>query len=307
MLTESMRVFSDASCSWVAASLAAPTAATTLSFNTPYASNYYVWCRVLAPSASADSLFVTVDQQAELVYDIYGEPTPPAAAYQAGWTWSRIQVSPGTARAFALEGGAHSICFRYGEDTWLDRVVIVSNPDFVPTDALPCSGDFVELVDQPQASSVTAGGSVCFSVTLVASGPLSVQWLHNGIPVPDSSQMSLSLSNVQASAGGSYTLTASRNSAIITSQPATLTVVPPVVIPSPVFSVRKLTIAREGRITFDIEGALGTEIGVYASSDLVNWSLVVTCANSGNTLSITDRGAIGATKRFYQLRDVGRP
>jgi hypothetical protein len=314
VLTAPMSVFSDASNSWVAASTTDPTAATTLDFNAPYASDFYVWCRVLAPSASADSMFVMVDQQAELVYDIYGEPTPPAAIYQAGWTWSRIQVSPGTARAFALEGGSHSIRFRYRENTWLDRVVIVSSPDFVPTDALPRSGDFVEFVNQPQDSSVAAGGSVTFSATMVATGPLNVQWFHDGIPVPESSQMSLSLSNVQASAGGSYTLTASRNSAIITSQPVTLTVVPPVVtvvppviIPSPVFSIRKLTIARAGQITFDIEGALGTEIGVYASSDLVNWCLVVTCANNGNTFTITDPGAIGVTKRFYQLRDLGRP
>jgi hypothetical protein len=308
VLTAPMRVASDASNTWVAASSADPAATTTLNFVTPYASDFYVWCRVLAPSASSDSFNVTVDQDPELAYHVYGESSPQAAAYKSDWTWSRIQISPGTAHAFALGGGSHSIRFRYLENALLDRVVIVSNPDFVPTDALPHSGDYVGVIDQPQDSSVAVSGSVTLAAMIIATGPVNFQWFHAGVSVPSANQTSLSLTNVQEANGGTYSLSASSNTASAFTRTATLSVVPPVIIlpPTP-FRVRKLSIAGAGQVTFEIEGSMGTGIGVYASSDLVNWSLVATCANSGNTFTVTDLGAIGATKRFYQLSDSGRP
>ena len=305
VLTAPMQAVSDGMTIGVAASPANPAAATTLSFNTPYGADYYVWCRVLAPSASADSMFVMVDQQPEQVYYVYGQPSPPAAAFMSGWTWSRIQVSPGVAQVYALEAGSHSIRFRCRDNTWLDRVVIVSNPDFVPSDALPRSGDFVTVVGQPQGGAVAIGGMVTLTTTLAATGPLSVQWFHNGVAVPDSSQLSLNLSNVQASDAGSYTLSAWINSATVTTQPATLTVQPAAV--NQVFRVRSLSIAAGGSVTFNVEGALGPELGVYASSDLVNWSLLTTQPLAGSTLTINDPGAVGAPRRFYRLADTGQP
>jgi len=226
VLTAPMRVSSDASTSWVAASSADPNAAVTLNFEAPYSSNFYVWCRVLAPSASADSLYVTMDQNAEQVFNVYGDPSPPTQTFQSAWTWSRIQVSSGTPRAYALGAGSHSIRFRYLENAALDRVVIVSNPDFTPTDALPRSGDFVAVVGQPQGGNVTANGTVTLTPALVATGPLSLQWFHDGVAVPGATLSSLSLSNVQVSDGGAYTLSASRNSATAGTSPATLTVLP---------------------------------------------------------------------------------
>jgi hypothetical protein len=213
-----------------------------------------------------------------------------------------------TARAFALGGGSHSIRFRYLENALLDRVVIVSNPDFVPTDALPNSGDFVVVIAQPQDSSVDVGGSVTLAATIVATGPVNFQWFHNETPVPTANQTSLTLTNVQEVDGGTYSLSATSNTASIFTRSATLSVEPAeVILPATPFRVRKLSIAGAGQVTFEIEGSLGTEIGVYASSDLVNWSLVATQANSGNTFTVTDPGAIGSPKRFYQLRDSGRP
>lgn len=307
-LTPPMQVFSNASTTWVAASPTDPAAATTLNFVTPYSAKFYVWCRVLAPSATSDSFNVTVDQDPELIYDVYGESSPPAAAYQSDWTWSRIQISPGTARAFVLRTGSHSIRFSHRENALLDRIVIVSNPDFVPTDALPHSGDYVGVITQPQDGSVTVGGSVTLAATIVATGPVIFQWFHDGVSVPTASQTSLSLLNVQEANGGTYSLSAWSHTASASTRSATLSVEPAeVIVPPTPFSVRKLSIAGAGQVTFEIEGSLGTEIGVYASSDLVNWSLVVTQANSGNTFTVTDPGAIGATKRFYQLRDSGRP
>lgn len=226
VLTAPMQIVTDGSTTGVAASPANPTAAATLSFNTPYAADYYVWCRVLAPSASADSMFVTLDQLPEQVYYVYGEPSPPAVAFMNRWTWSRIQVSPGIAQAYPLEAGSHSIRFRCRDNTWLDRVVIVCNRDFIPSDALPRSGDVVTVVGQPQGRTVATGGTVTLTANIVATGPLTVQWIHDGIALPNSNQLSLTLSNVQPSGGGSYALSAWINSTTVTSLPAIVTVLP---------------------------------------------------------------------------------
>jgi len=224
VLSAPMQIVTDGTTTGVAASPANSTAATTLSFDTPYATDYFIWCRVLAPSASADSMFVMLDQQPEQIYYAYGEPSPPTAAFVGTWIWSRIQVSPGIAQAYALSAGSHSIRFRCRDNSWLDRVVIVNSPDFVPSDTLPSSGDSVTVVRQPHSGAVAIGGTVTLTATLVATAPIIVKWFHDGVAVPDSNQLSLTLSNVQASAGGTYTLSAWLNAAIVTTQPATLTV-----------------------------------------------------------------------------------
>jgi hypothetical protein len=308
-----MQSFTDGSTAWVGAASADPTAATTLSFTTPYSANFYIWCRVFAPSAASDSFEVTMDQEAALVYDVYGETSPPPPAYQSDWTWSRISTSPGIARAFALKGGSHGIRFGYRENTLLDRVVIVSNPDFVPTDALPHSGDFVAIIKHPQDGRVAVGGSVTFSAIIIATGPVSYQWFHAGVPVPNEYRTSITLANVQQDQSGAYALSASTGTATVSTRSASLSVLllnttaslPPDTTNS--FRIRTLSFPAAGQVTLDFEGALGTEIGVYASSDLVNWSLLGTFANSGNSFTIKDPGAINARMRFYRLGDIGRP
>lgn len=305
-LTSPMQILSDGTISWVASSPADPAAATTLSFEVPYAADYYVWCRVRAPYYNSDSLFVMVDQQPELVYDVYGEAVPPAEALKKTWAWSRIQVSPGTARAFALEGGSHSIRFRHRESTWLDRVIIVSNPDFVPTDEVPRSGDYVAVVGQPQGGVVAEGGAITLAANLVSTGPLTLEWYHDGVAIPASDQRALDFSNIRTAACGSYTLTAWRNATTVTTVPAIVTVLP--TAGSPTFRVRTMQVtpvAGGGQVTFEVEGAQAAQLGVYASSDLVHWSLLTTQQIYGTTLTVMDPAAVGGSKRFYRLSDSG--
>ena len=303
-LSAPMQVMQDSATTWVAAPAVNPAAADKLSFNVPYCADYYVWCRVQAPSASMDSFYVTVDQQTEEIYYVYGESSPPASAFKSGWTWSRIQVSPGTPCAYTLAGGAHTIQFRCRDNTPLDRVVIVNDPDFTPTDALPRSGDFVAVTCQPQGGSVSVGGGLTLAATLIATSPPSLQWYHDGVAVPVSNDTSLSLANAQASTGGAYILSASVNGMTANSQSAIVTVLS-ATGSATTFQVRSVAVAKTGQVTFTVDGASASPIGVMASSDLVHWTLVDTQAVSNNTLTVVDPGAVGSTKRFYRLADSG--
>ena len=159
------------------------------------------------------------------------------------WIWSRIQVSPGVAQAYLLDPGSHSIRFRCRDNIWLDRIVIVNSPDFIPSDALSRSGDVITVVGQPQNEAVATGGMVTLTAALVATGPLTVEWFHNGVAVPNSNLLSLTLSNVQTSASGTYTLSAWLNATSITTQTANLTVLPAGSIPPPVITTKPTSAA----------------------------------------------------------------
>jgi hypothetical protein len=85
------------------------------------------------------------------------------------------------------------------------------------------------IVSQPVNQTIYAGQNVAFSVTASGTGPLSYQWLKNGSSI--GTGPSLTLTNAQSSAAGSYTCRVSNSAGSVTSQPAALTVLLPAIAP----------------------------------------------------------------------------
>ena len=54
-------------------------------------------------------------------------------------------------------------------------------------------------------------------------------------------------------------------------------------------------------LSFHIEGEPDTNILVYASSDMITWSLIAVEPNESGQISVSDPGSGGKTKRFYRL------
>jgi pectate lyase len=77
---------------------------------------------------------------------------------------------------------------------------------------------------QPASLVVLAGSSASFTAVAGGTAPISYQWNRNGTPIPGATSTTFSLSNVQTSDDGSYTLTATNNVGSATSNPAQLTV-----------------------------------------------------------------------------------
>lgn len=76
---------------------------------------------------------------------------------------------------------------------------------------------------QPTASNIaTSGATVTLSAAVTGEPAPSLQWFHDGSPVPNATSASLSLSNLQASDTGIYQLVASNSVAVVTSSPATV-------------------------------------------------------------------------------------
>jgi hypothetical protein len=110
-----------------------------LTFNVPSAGTYYVWGRVLAPSASGDSLFVSMDGGVEDVYDVAENVWSPL------WQWTKVNGRGVTGipltlnpRTFVLTAGSHVIAFRMRDaNSKLDRIFITNNANAQPIDPAP--------------------------------------------------------------------------------------------------------------------------------------------------------------------------
>jgi len=91
----------------------------------------------------------------------------------------------------------------------------------------------------PQALTVVAGTTASFSATVTGSTPLTYQWKYNGGNLSNGGRISgattsaLSITSVQASDAGNYSLTASNAIGSLTSSAAVLTVNGPPVVTSP--------------------------------------------------------------------------
>ncbi|MDP3073238.1 MAG: Ig-like domain-containing protein [Opitutaceae bacterium] len=84
---------------------------------------------------------------------------------------------------------------------------------------------FVTITRHPQSLAVTPRSGVIFSVEAQGAPPLAYQWLLNGAPVPGATNAILSLTNVDATRAGTYTVAITSNAATATSDRAVLTVV----------------------------------------------------------------------------------
>ncbi len=89
------------------------------------------------------------------------------------------------------------------------------------------------ILQQPAPQTVNGGGTASFRVTAEGVGPLSCQWLLNGILIPGATATNLVLANVSLQHAGDYAARVTDGNGSITSNPARLTVLvrPTVTLP----------------------------------------------------------------------------
>ena len=163
---------------------------------------------------SASFTDYTFPSSAGLVADVQGWVNDPSSNF--GWLLiSEDEVSPETARRFGSR-----------EDPSHPPVLTINY-------TLPSLG----VTIQPSSQNVTAGSNVTFTANATGIAPFFYQWSFNGNPIAGATGSSLVLPNVQTSQSGSYTVTVSNQTGMVTSSPATLTVTavsgPTVAITSP--------------------------------------------------------------------------
>ena len=82
---------------------------------------------------------------------------------------------------------------------------------------------YVTITRQPQSLTVAPRSGALFTVEAQGAPPLAYQWLLNGAPIANARSSTLSLTNVDASRVGTYTVAVTSSVATATSDPATLT------------------------------------------------------------------------------------
>ena len=84
------------------------------------------------------------------------------------------------------------------------------------------------IMQQPQSQTVTNGAGAAFTVAATGTAPLSYQWDFNGAVLSMATNATLTLTDVQATNGGKYSVVVTNVAGSVTSSAATLAVVLPV-------------------------------------------------------------------------------
>jgi alpha-tubulin suppressor-like RCC1 family protein len=104
------------------------------------------------------------------------------------------------------------------------------------TIGLPATS-YPQITRSPDSVTVHVGAEAVFTAEVTGAQPLTLQWLHDGIPVGGATNRYLVLDNVQMTDAGDYTLTITNSLGQATSAAATLSVLrEPYVVTSPIYT-----------------------------------------------------------------------
>jgi alpha-tubulin suppressor-like RCC1 family protein len=163
----------------------------------------------------------TVPAGTNVTFVMVAGGTPPLS-YQ--WQFSGTNIMGATGASLTLNNvqatnaGSYSVVVSNTYGVTNASAVLTINP----------SAPF--LLSQPSNQEMVRGGAVTFTVSARGSDPLSYQWQFNHADIPDATNSSLTLSNIQTNNVGSYCVIVNNAYGTIASSNATLVIVPTVIV-----------------------------------------------------------------------------
>ncbi len=145
----------------------------------------------------------------------FGNANPPVADGQTVGNLSSVSTDQ-LASLLLGSGIAAGAC---PNDSYVDEIRVGTTWADVTSTSLP-----VTISSQPKNARAIVGGQTTFSVSTRFAN--AFQWYHNGTPIPNATQSTLTLANVQSSDAGTYNVVFGSGTPTITSSNATLTVFP---------------------------------------------------------------------------------
>lgn len=170
----------------------------------------------------------------------------------------------------------------------------------------------VVITTQPISQNAVLGSTVTFTTAATGSSP-SYQWYLNGTTIPGATSASYTVSNIQATNAGIYTVSVSNILSTVTSQGATLTILNPLISTQP----QSQTGSIGGSVTFNVKATgagltyqwnlNGTPIAGANSSSYTITNLQSTNAGSYAVTITNSFGSITSTLAVLTLgNNLGR-
>ena len=153
------------------------------------------------------------------------------------------------------------------------------------------------IVTDPASVTTNAGASIVLSVSAIGTAPLSYQWmknnsdLTNSIHINGATTSALTLTAIDSTDSGAYSVVITNDTAGITSSPATVTVVFPPQFTSAAYSNGSvLSLSLISNVTYRID----------VSSNLVYWDLLTNIVGTDGPSIVLDSQATNQAERFYR-------
>jgi hypothetical protein len=155
------------------------------------------------------------------------------------------------------------------------------------------------IIADPQGQTITVGNSATFTVAAGGSAPFSYQWYFNtNSGIPNATNAFLTLTNVQTTNAGTYTVVVTNVAGSATSTNAPLTV-------SAATPARpQLTgfVYNNGTFSLTVSGDPGLDYIVQASTNLTDWAGIFTNHSPTPPFVWSDSAASNFSQRFYRIQ-----
>lgn len=211
-----------------------------------------------------------------------------SATLQYQWRFQGTNIAGATAAALTLNNVQVNQAGSYD--------VVVSNTVGVATSnpAILTVGSGPVITQQPVSQTVEPGTNVTFSVVATGSA-LNYQWIFNGTPLSGSTSSTLTITNVQTTNAGTYSVTVSNSVGTVNSSNVALLVLQDLLAGSRL---------ENGSFQLRLSGAQGKNYAIEITTNLVNWIELTRFNNVSGTIEFTDPPAENRPQRFYRAREV---
>ncbi|MBL9171763.1 MAG: lamin tail domain-containing protein [Verrucomicrobiales bacterium] len=129
-------------------------------------------------------------------------------------------------------------------------VVVMNSGGAILSDSANLWVQLPPIVTQSPASAVAAAGTnITLRAGAIGNGVLSLQWLRNGVPIPEATNATLVLRDVQVDQTGLYALRISDEAGSVVTDPARLIVA---ILPTIAIPPQPITVAAGGTAVFSV-------------------------------------------------------
>lgn len=178
----------------------------------------------VAPTITSQPTALTVVAGSEAVFAVTAQGTA-ALSYQ--WLRNGVTITGANGAQLKLPAVSGSDAATYTVRVSNSAGNVTSAGAVLNVSAVPTNTPVAPtVVTQPAAVAVNEGNVATFAVGVTGSGPMTFQWRRNGVAIPGATAAAHTIPAVSSANAGNYSVAVGNAAGSVTSQSATLAVVP---------------------------------------------------------------------------------